>query len=103
MLNYIRDFLQKVMFSKQVHHIQRDECTVPQQNYLEELLGEYDPASSPAQPPMIWFSLLLRSLWLAPHPKVFSLPNIEEISFSPPTEKRYFLGIDHKKKYFRMF
>jgi hypothetical protein len=49
---------------------------------------------------MIWFSWLLQSLWLAPHPKVFSLPNIEEISFSLPTQKRYISGIDKKKSYF---
>jgi len=38
---------------------------------VRELLGGCDAASSPAQPPKIWFSLLLQSLQLVLHPKGF--------------------------------
>ena len=41
---------------------------------VKELLGGCDAASSPAQPPKIWFSLLLQSLQLVVHPKVFLQP-----------------------------
>ena len=41
---------------------------------VRELLGGCDAASSPAQPPKIWFSLLLQSLQLVLHPKVFLQP-----------------------------
>ena len=46
---------------------------------------------------MIWFSLLLQSLSPVPRPKVFSLPNIEEVKFLTVYIEGIYLGIDRDK------